>query len=137
MIASLGLSPRLSGLNLPNRLPWKLTRWLKTWSCVCKASPMLALRVHQQARSTAEGSNPGSLTSPGVEFYTLRALLLGMSFCWSRPDNADNTAKPHSCLSLHPLPVQGSLIHRSWWCCLASKALWEFPRQNPTLATVN
>lgn len=106
------------------------------WDCVCQNSLTLAFLVHLQAGSMAllRAPNPGSTTSPGTEFYTHQALLFGISFSRSRPNN---TAKPHSCPSSHPLPAQGSLIHWSWRCCRAAKALWEFPRQPPTLATVS
>jgi len=72
---------------------------------------MLALRVCQQASSTAllRAHNPGSATSPGVEFYTLQACLLDTLFSRSRPDNANNIAKPHSCFCWRPLPVQGAV----------------------------
>lgn len=46
MTASLGLPQGWAGLNLPTPPPQKLTWCFKTWSCICKASPMLAWWVH-------------------------------------------------------------------------------------------
>lgn len=123
-MASLGLPPGLG--------------WIKSSNAPTSETHLVFqnLELHLQSLSHAGLVSAWSFT-PGMEFYTLWALLLAMLFSWSRPDNANNTAKPHSCLYPCPVPVPGSPIHQSWWCCLAAKALREFPRQNLTLATVN
>lgn len=130
---SLGLPWGWPELNISTPLTQKLT-WLNSWGCVCKPlSCCLCWCSSKLAAQLCWGHPTQGLPPVPVRSFTL------LKPC-SLACNFIGVGLTRLTILPNLIPEFSHILCLFKWSlpgCLAARALWEFPRQNPTLATVN